>query len=184
MDIKKIVSILNFLARNVNYPSKMKICKLLYYADKEHFIQYGRFITEDTYMKIKYGPIPSWILDLINEPEKMLNREDLHYLKKYITFSNTNNRIIISLKPPDLDELSISETKIFNSVIRKYKFWTAIELKTESHKETFWNGLKLNDKIEPKHFASDLPEIHSNELLNYYNQNQKEKKVFNKLLNS
>ncbi len=183
MDIKKIVSILNYLARNVNYPSKMKICKLFYYADKEHFIQYGRFITEDTYKKLPYGPIPSWILDVINKPDKMLNREDLRYLNKYITFSNTTNKTIISHMPPDLDELSISEIKIFDSVIRKYKLWKAIELKDESHKETFWNDLKPNAKIEPKHFASDLTEKHSSELLAYYYQTQKEKKVLDKLIN-
>jgi len=134
MDIKKIITILNYLSLHVPNLCKLKASKLLYFADKEHFIKYGRFITGDVYKRLKYGPIPSNILNIINRPES-LSKEQYDYLNNNITFRNNRLRTILNKCDPDLDELSDSEIEILDQIINKFKSWSSFDLFKLSHKE-------------------------------------------------
>jgi len=42
-----------------------KLSKTLYFADSEHLSKYGRSITGDVYIKMKYGPVPSKTDDIL-----------------------------------------------------------------------------------------------------------------------
>lgn len=42
-----------------------KLCKILYFADQRHLSQYGRSITGDTYIAMKFGPVPSCVDDIL-----------------------------------------------------------------------------------------------------------------------
>ena len=120
MDIIKVITILNYLSIKIKKISKLEAIKLLYYIDKEHLLKYGRFVTGDEYHKCPYGPVPTFILDFINDPEIHLEKEDLDYLNKFISFSSDKYRIMTSKEAPDLDELSDSEQEIIDFVLEKY----------------------------------------------------------------
>src|SRR5690242_6025860 len=45
----------------------MKLIKLLYIADREALLRWGRPITTDVYFSMKHGPVLSEVLDLISE---------------------------------------------------------------------------------------------------------------------
>lgn len=74
MNVKKIVTVLNYLASKIGPVDKLKVVKLLYFIDKRHFIQYGRFVTNDCYIKMPLGPVPSNVLDVIDNPDEMLGK--------------------------------------------------------------------------------------------------------------
>ena len=59
-----------------------KVFKILYFADQKHLVTYGRPITGDTYLKMTYGPVPSFIRDVSegNEKEGLINKINKHFL--------------------------------------------------------------------------------------------------------
>jgi uncharacterized phage-associated protein len=63
---KAIQTIAYLLGRFGGPIDKVKLIKLLYLADREAFIQSGVSITSDRMVAMKYGPVPSGGLDLLN----------------------------------------------------------------------------------------------------------------------
>src|SRR5712692_1373973 len=79
---EKFVNAVAYLAQARPHNTKLTICKQLYFADKEHFVRYGRPITGDQYYKLPHGPIPTRGLDILRgraaAPENAL-------LEKYVS---------------------------------------------------------------------------------------------------
>jgi len=55
--------LLAHLGRRVD---KVKLMKLMYLADRDHFIKHGRPITGDSQWALPHGPVPSCTLNLLN----------------------------------------------------------------------------------------------------------------------
>ena len=175
MDIKKIVSILNFLSQRVNYFTKLKAAKLLYFADKEHLIQYGSSITDDRYIKMKYGPVPTRILNIINNPDEyLMEPENRKYLHKFLSFSEDKRKTINSKLNSDLYELSKSEIKVLNHIVKKYGHFTASELIKISHKEFAYKNANDGDFLLISDIVHDLKKEHREELLRLIAERKKE----------
>ena len=51
-DVEKFVNASVYLVERCPEVTKMKLAKLLYFADKEHLLAYGRTITGDRYIKM------------------------------------------------------------------------------------------------------------------------------------
>jgi uncharacterized phage-associated protein len=63
---KKATQALNYFARqNGGHINKMKVLKLLFFADRYHLRKYGRPVTNDEYFAMNYGPVPSGCKDLV-----------------------------------------------------------------------------------------------------------------------
>ena len=57
------------LARNGRPMNYMRLIKLLYFADRMSFQEYGRPITGDRYVAMKLGPVLSTVFDRVREGE-------------------------------------------------------------------------------------------------------------------
>lgn len=53
-----------------------ELFKILYFADQEHIKIYGRPITGDKYIAMKYGPVPSFLYDILKD----INQSAYHTL--------------------------------------------------------------------------------------------------------
>lgn len=78
------------------------LLKTLYYADKYHFQQWGRTITEDTYFRRQYGPIPSEIYDML----KSVRGDGVWSHDLSGSFDFSDHITIIPKQKPDLGRLS------------------------------------------------------------------------------
>lgn len=56
---EKLINAIVYFAINTKYLGKIKLFKLLYLLDFEHFRQTGRSVTGLTYSAWKYGPVPA-----------------------------------------------------------------------------------------------------------------------------
>lgn len=138
--------------------------KLLYYIDKIHLIEYGRFVTNDTYIKLPYGPVPTKTLDIINSKSNLFEDEK-KYIFKYLSFSNDNTRTITSKTEPDLNELSKSEIAVIDSVIKDYGKYPANKLVDLIHQENAYKKAGNHDCISILDIIADLPDDRKTELL-------------------
>lgn len=65
---QKLINAIVFFASNTQYCGKIKLFKLLYLLDFEHFSQTGKSVTGFEYQAWKFGPVPT---DLMEEWEDL-----------------------------------------------------------------------------------------------------------------
>ncbi|MHC5728886.1 MAG: Panacea domain-containing protein [Nostoc sp.] len=105
-------SFIKLCGGRLNY---MKLIKLMYLAEREALLNWGRPITYDSYFSLKHGPILSTTLDLINEG-KQPNSD--HVWFKYI--SAPNDYDVTLYKECSPDDLSEAEESLINEIFQKY----------------------------------------------------------------
>jgi uncharacterized phage-associated protein len=81
---RKATQALNFLAGKAGGQiNKMKALKLVFFADRYHLRQYGRPITNDEYLAMEYGPVPSGCKDLA-EMSDFLDKHERSYAERFL----------------------------------------------------------------------------------------------------
>lgn len=66
---EKLVNAILYFAHGTKYLGKIKLFKLLYLLDFEHFRQTGRSVTGLDYRAWKFGPVPVEVMQEWDEPE-------------------------------------------------------------------------------------------------------------------
>jgi len=142
-NFEKTINAALYIAERVESKDFHKIFKILYFADREHLIKYGRPITGDTYIKMSDGPVPSKLFDIFKAV-----RGDSFFpagnLKEY--FSVNNRYYIKPEKAPDLDSLSKTDITELDKAILKYGAFSFEMLKNLSH-DIAWETAKNNGEI-------------------------------------
>lgn len=111
-----------------------KLCKILYFADQRHLSEYGRSITGDTYIAMKYGPVPSCVDDILKAVRGdsfFSNNQDIMELKKSLYFEN--RFYIVGVKAPDIDYLSETDVECLLSSIEFCRDKNFDQLTAASH---------------------------------------------------
>jgi uncharacterized phage-associated protein len=152
LDPEKIVNAVAYFSSNCPGATKMKICKLLYFADKEHLLTYGRPITGDTYVRMPYGPTPSAGLNM------MRGRASSRLTKMFQDKISVQNNEVRALSSADLNVFSRSDLRIMKQVIEQYGSLTAAQLSTISHREPTWKKTGENRLIDFELFFEGRPE--------------------------
>ncbi len=141
-NLEKFVNAVAWLANECPDCTKLKICKLLYFADKEHLIQYYRPIIGDTYYKLKNGPIPTIGLALLRG----------HSSPAFQAFFNEAIEVsgwhVIPKKQPDLGVFSKSDIRVLEKVKNTLGRFSAYDLRDLSHKEPWWGKTGFNERID------------------------------------
>jgi uncharacterized phage-associated protein len=135
IDKAKAKAALLYIATNIPNIDTHKLYKILYFAEQTHLVKYGRPITGDAFIKMDYGPVPSYVKD------KVENRidEDGSVVKQGIHI--TVNEY------PDMEELSESDVECLDISIIENKDKTFSQLTKESHKEA-WQKASYAGRID------------------------------------
>ncbi len=62
---EKCIEAIDFVATQWPGITQYFICKTFYFADKQHFVDWGRPISGDFYVAMAHGPVPSRIYELL-----------------------------------------------------------------------------------------------------------------------
>jgi len=119
---KAAQAILWLLNSNHGSMDKLKLVKLIFYADRAHLSKYGRPIVGGNYVAMPHGLVSSPMLDSINSatPEASLPfvlRDNYICLKETIGY----------------DELSESDREILQEVLDKYGHYNPWQLRDLTH---------------------------------------------------
>ncbi len=79
-NLEKLVNAIAFFSNaGIADLTKLKVAKLLYFADKAHLLSHGTPIIGDVYWCMDYGPVPSFAMnemtEVLNKPEIPLGAE-------------------------------------------------------------------------------------------------------------
>lgn len=143
-DPYKFVNVVAYLAGRCTEATKMKISKLLYYADKEHLLTYGRPIIGDRYVKMEYGPVPSMAYSLMKHDDRA-SADDQALFDERIAINGMKLSVTVA---PDLRYLSETDLEVLDLVIARYGDMTPATLSTLSHREPAWEHAQMNREMD------------------------------------
>jgi len=124
---RAINAILWFLDKHSGTLSKLKLVKLVFFADKKHLRRYGRPIVGGRYYAMPHGPVSSELLTYINS---MASPEAF-------PFALLGNDLSAKI-PPDLGILSQSDIEILENVNNEYGHFHPLSLRNYTHLLPEW----------------------------------------------
>lgn len=143
-DVDKLVQALAYFAhREVPGLTKLKAAKLLYFADKEHLLRYGRPIVGDVYYCLENGPVPSAAVNIMSaaSEESEVAGEDpiLALFTRYLGVDHSGRwPHFVAQREPDTEIFSESDIEILDRVISSYGPRSAWDLIQLTHREKTW----------------------------------------------
>ena len=126
-----------------DFNDKLKINKLLFFADFTHYKNYGASISGLSYRAIKYGPVPSNYDNIYAylENEQLISSQ-------FLKMSNGGAReVFVSEAAFDKNLFSEEEHETLSAITEKFaniSTWDIVEL---SHKEKAWKELETNKAL-------------------------------------
>ena len=143
-DEKKAINAVLYIVEKLVRKDFHKIFKILYFADREHLITYGRTITGDEYIAMNDGPVPSNLYDIFKAVRGNSFYKDDGTFSQY--FYVTDWDIINSKKNADTTELSKTDMKLLDECIAKYGDMSWDEVREKSH-DYAWRNTTANRPI-------------------------------------
>lgn len=142
--------------------SMHRLFKILYFAEQKHIAKWGTGITNQDYIKMQFGPVPSYPYDQL----KCIR--DGQTLQKsifdgFIEIKGTYD--VVSDLSPDLDCLSRSEIEALDESILENKGLSYTALSEKSHDKA-WNAADNNRQMNRKEIA--VAGGASEGMVNYY----------------
>jgi uncharacterized phage-associated protein len=144
---KLVRSIAFFSKQGVPDLTKLKIVKLLYFADKHHLLSHGQPIIGDAYFCMDWGPVPSYSLNELNaalsKPEvPLLADSDVNLFTQLLNIKKHfyQNHARFEAKPEaySTDVFSPSELDSLRHTALVYGHKTAKQLVDLTHQEPTW----------------------------------------------
>lgn len=145
VDFEKVGVIASYFTDNTKELYVTKFLKLFYYLDFVSYKMRGASVSNDTYIKLPYGPVPSVIkneIDILllkNTPlGKEFKKQLLPYIKLEEKINSTGNLVVGTGKEYDLRKLSNFELKLMKSIAETFKNTTGKTLTNQTHREKPW----------------------------------------------
>lgn len=133
-DVLKLKAAVLYVLNKCGRIGYLRLFKILYFANREHYAKYGRSIINDVFCALPKGPVPSFLYDAIKGQkgnyytiisESIYNPEDEEYF------------IVTAKEEPDMDELSVSDIKCLDKSIQENKDIDINSLSIKSHDEAW-----------------------------------------------
>lgn len=145
---KKLINSILYFSEHVDKCGKVKLFKLLYFLDFEHFKLTGRSVTGLEYHAWKMGPVPVELFNEIPEP-----KEDLSNIVDLV-ITEVPGRANKMLKMTPKEEFSREyfskrEIRLLQELTKKYKTTKADEMIEATHLENSpWDQIYKNKETD------------------------------------
>ncbi len=155
-EILKLKAVALYIINKFGEVDILRIFKILYFAEKEHFALYGRRIVNDTYCALQNGPVPSTLYDAIKISQgkrDIKNNPELADISNSICVGGDESLdyVVAAKELPDMDELSKSDILCLDNSILENQPLNFKELSDKSHDIAWtdaWNR-NHNSAINP-----------------------------------
>lgn len=149
-DSEKAVEAILYIVKRVKEPTFHTISKILYFADQEHVVKYGRFITGDGYVAMKHGPVPSATYDILKYVRGDQNLCHAEHAKALLSIYR--NYYVSVQRDADQDEFSDSDIECLDNSLAENGNLSFQELTDKSH-DVIYNAAGQDEFIPAEAFA-------------------------------
>jgi Protein of unknown function (DUF4065) len=119
----------------------VKLNKIAWFADRDHFIRTGRSISGRAYIKLERGPVPAGVEDELEHLKRM--GAIIEHRTKVVDFARREFEAIV---PADASVFEPDEREIIDEVIAFARQKSASEISELSHDEV-WAEHELGETI-------------------------------------
>lgn len=143
---KKYRNAIVFFAKKIQNGTlgKLKLMKLLYYLDFDHFEKYGESVTRDEYLRFENGPVPRMAEKII----KQMSGKEIKITRRKTREGMNDQMHIEAITDFDLNVFTKEELVMLEEVATKWDRFTGTEMKTATHGEAPWISTKPNEVID------------------------------------
>ena len=144
------------------------VLKVIYFANKHHLSEYGRFIYDDSYVAMSHGAVPSMAYDMIKfvKGDSEIYCDDWNVLRESFIVEDDIN--LTPVRNANLEYLSKTDRQSLDKSIIDYGALSFSALKRISHKDTAYKKADINDSIPLEAIIESLP--NSDELRDYLSE--------------
>jgi uncharacterized phage-associated protein len=163
-DFKVCVQAMHFLLSLLGETDKLKIIKLMFLSDKCHLINFGRTITDDSFIAMKHGPVGSMSLDVLDKNMEFFEIDQIEYCNEYL--EQVSQYVYRAKKiKKEYDLLSESDKEIIQEIVNKFGHMNSWDLIQLTHKYPEWakfeqvlnNGIVKCENINISDMFSTIP---------------------------
>lgn len=138
-----ILYIMQSFPEGVDY---IKLFKILYFAQQEHLVKYGKVIVDDSFKALKHGPVPTYTYKALQIAEgKPLDGDFDEFLKDI----QVKNKKVYASSAPEMDYLSGADRRSLDTSIAKHKDTDPYDLSDLSH-DSAWEGAMQRIQDDPQ----------------------------------
>jgi uncharacterized phage-associated protein len=145
---EKLIQAVIYFAENTKFCGKIKIFKLLYFLDFEHYKITGRSVTGLKYCAWKMGPVPTELFDELESPEP-----DMAGALEFSEIPTYRGKPMMSIKPIksfSSELFTKRELKLLESLAREYRETKADDMIEATHLENLpWDKV-YNKEASPR----------------------------------
>lgn len=155
-DREKLLHSVAFFAKNVEKCGKIKLFKLLYFLDFEHYKLTGRNVTGMDYFAWQMGPVPVELFDEINSPEP--DMAEILSFKEIPVYQGKSTMLKVETKKDfDSSYFTKRELKIMNDLVAAYKDTLSDDMIEATHLENLpWHQIYNIKNNKRGHIPYDL----------------------------
>lgn len=174
IQIAKIKAVLLYIMQSfpqgVDY---IKLFKILYFAQQDHLVKYGKVLVEDSFKALKHGPVPTYTYKTLQIAEgKPLEGN----FEEFLTGIEVRDKKVYTSAKPDMDYISGADKRCLDAAIAKYKDIDPYDLSNLSH-DSAWKGAMERIQDDPqKNFITIIDMARagkaSEEMVNYIREKQ------------
>lgn len=143
-----ILYIMQSFSDGIDY---IKLFKILYFAQQEYLVRYGKVIVEDSFRALKHGPVPTYTYKALQIAEgKPLIGDFDDFLQDF----DVRDKKVFTNSKPNMDFISGTEKCCLDESIAKYKDTDPYDLSVLSH-DSAWQEAIMRIQDDPqKNFMS------------------------------
>jgi hypothetical protein len=94
-NVEKVIQTLAYIQRKTGTESKLDLIKYLFFSDRVNIRRHFSLVSNDCYYALKFGPVASETLDILDKHEEYLNYpDDIWQMLEKITIKDKRTRII------------------------------------------------------------------------------------------
>jgi uncharacterized phage-associated protein len=136
LDKKKLEQVILYFLEKINniHLGRVKLMKLLYYVDFDHYERHGRSITHAKYRKLPHGPVPDKAEKVVEQMIKAGAVKPVDVL--YGDF--TQNRLLTENGKFDASLFTGDEIQTLEKVALRWEEASAKQIESATHKEAPW----------------------------------------------
>ena len=174
LEISKIKAVILYIMQSfpegVDY---IKLFKILYFAQQEHLVKYGKVLVDESFCAVKHGPVPTFTYKALQVAEGKPLEGDF---KEFLSDIIINNQKVNTTSAPDMDYISGANKRCLDDSINKYKDVDPYDLSILSH-DSAWKQAIHRMKDDPQKNYMTLIDIvragnASKEMVDYIREKQ------------
>lgn len=132
---------------NIRDLSLTKLHKILYYADREVYLETDEPLTGETYVKHEYGPFSKHLDETLDRLEDEGRLEHVEKRGRSDTFGQYTQKCFVAKEPADVDFFTPRQIQLLDSVVREISKEHDSESISEVSHDIVWRSAQKGEPI-------------------------------------